>query len=65
MTESVTPESVGRAGGCEWFADGTRVQYARCEPCIDPCPVCGSDDACGYDSEGRPLIHALGPEVDL
>lgn len=120
MTESVTPESVGRAGGCEWFADGTRVQYTRCEPCmfgacpggwhqwagpddvehaastgqadpsgqkcgcvcadvqvledqepdwepldLDPCPVCGSDDACGYDSEGRPLIHALGPEVDL
>jgi hypothetical protein len=23
------------------------------------CPVCGSDAACGYDSEGRALIHAL------
>lgn len=23
------------------------------------CPVCGADGACGYDSEGRALIHAL------
>lgn len=33
------------------------------EPGIDPalstepCPVCGSTGACGYDVEGRPLIH--------
>ena len=24
-----------------------------------PCPVCHSIEACGYDSEGRPLIHAF------
>jgi hypothetical protein len=24
-----------------------------------PCPTCGSDGACAYDSEGRPLIHAV------
>jgi hypothetical protein len=24
---------------------------------IDPCPVCGEPGACGYDAEGRPLIH--------
>lgn len=23
------------------------------------CPVCGSNTACGYDSEGRALIHAI------
>jgi len=27
-----------------------------------PCPLCGACDACGYDSEGRPLIHVLGVE---
>lgn len=24
------------------------------------CSVCGSNTACGYDSEGRPLIHSEG-----
>lgn len=24
---------------------------------VEPCPVCGSDGACAYDTEGRPLIH--------
>jgi hypothetical protein len=23
----------------------------------DPCPECGSRGACGYDAEGRPMIH--------
>jgi len=23
-----------------------------------PCPECGSVTACGYDAEGRPMIHA-------
>lgn len=22
-----------------------------------PCPECGSTTACGYDTEGRPMIH--------
>ncbi len=26
------------------------------------CPVCGEIRACAWDSEGRPLIHAFGPE---
>jgi hypothetical protein len=25
----------------------------------DPCPECGSRGACGYDQEGRPMIHAI------
>jgi hypothetical protein len=25
---------------------------------LPACGVCGSDGACGYDTEGRPLIHA-------
>lgn len=26
------------------------------------CPTCGESGACGYDSEGRPLIHPLREE---
>jgi len=26
----------------------------------DPCGVCGEYGACGYDSEGRALVHAEG-----
>lgn len=28
----------------------------------EPCPVCGSVGACGYDAEGRALIHAVEDE---
>lgn len=27
-----------------------------------PCPECGSTVACGYDSEGRPMIHVVEDE---
>lgn len=30
-----------------------------------PCPVCGTAyDACAFDDEGRPLIHAWSEEED-
>ncbi len=29
-----------------------------------PCPDCGAPGACGWDSEGRPLIHATGADDD-
>ncbi len=29
----------------------------------EPCPECGSEGACGYDDEGRPMIHALKVEI--
>lgn len=25
----------------------------------DPCPICHESYACGYDAEGRPLVHVL------
>lgn len=28
----------------------------------EPCEVCGANGACGYDSEGRPMIHATQGE---
>lgn len=27
-----------------------------------PCTVCGEAGACGYDSEGRPMIHSFTEE---
>jgi hypothetical protein len=30
----------------------------------DPCPVCGEVSACDYDSDGRPLIHAITEDDD-
>ena len=29
-----------------------------------PCPVCHELGACGWDTEGRPLIHALHDEEE-
>jgi hypothetical protein len=29
-----------------------------------PCPVCGSMGACGYDAEGRALIHPDNDYID-
>lgn len=26
---------------------------------LDPCPECGQVGACGYDDEGRPMIHTV------
>lgn len=37
--------------------------FDRYDPLADntvigvPCSMCGSIDACGYDSEGNPMIH--------
>ena len=28
----------------------------------DACPECGEFDACGYDAEGRPMIHVTESE---
>lgn len=34
-------------------------------PVLPPCEVCGERGPCGYDMEGRPLIHATETaEVD-
>lgn len=29
---------------------------------VSPCPICHSWTACGYDTEGRPMIHAFYDE---
>jgi hypothetical protein len=43
-----------------------REEEPDCDPQVrlEPCDICGSDSACGYDAEGRPLIHATDPEQD-
>lgn len=51
---------LGLLPGQEQFDDGPwddgppEITYAP----LNPCRVCGSIDACGYDNEGRALIHA-------
>lgn len=30
----------------------------------DPCPECGERYACGYDAEGRPMVHVLMLDMD-
>lgn len=30
---------------------------------LPPCTVCGSSTSCGYDDEGRPMIHATERET--
>lgn len=41
-------------------ANGERIAYIRPD---NNCPVCGSTTACGYDNDGRAMIHAL-PETE-
>ena len=36
---------------------GIRRQQLRDTVTIEPCPVCGAEGACAYDTEGRALIH--------
>lgn len=52
----------------EFWADVfPQPEYEPQEPDMDcfgvdspnPCPECGSIVACGYDSEGRPMIHVV------
>jgi hypothetical protein len=44
------------------------VDYNDDTPDIDdtkigqPCPICRSTGACGFDSEGRPMIHTVEDE---
>ena len=30
----------------------------------DPCPECGERGACGYDNEGRAMVHVTEAEVE-
>lgn len=32
-------------------------EYVTFAGTFDACPECGEIDACGYDAEGRPMIH--------
>ena len=38
--------------------DWSVEQYSEAAQIQVPCPECGGFGACGYDAEGRPLIHA-------
>jgi hypothetical protein len=32
---------------------------------FNPCTICGSSGACGYDIEGRPMIHLEDDRSDV
>lgn len=62
------PDPSQQRCGCP-CTDGPVLDVGPIEPDFDeisidadPCPLCGERGACGYDSEGRALIHALGEE---
>ena len=64
------PSPVGQSCACS-CVDDPESRYIDPEPDIDemalraePCAVCGETGACGFDSEGRPLIHADGWNED-
>jgi hypothetical protein len=31
---------------------------------VQPCPICGSTEACGSDEMGRPMIHSIPVDLD-
>lgn len=45
------PESVGR----DYDIDLDDIEQMQ----GSPCPVCGQPGACGYDADGRPMIHLM------
>lgn len=63
------PDPTTSVCGCPCVHDpGFCAQYGEPEPepdyddeslDADPCPVCSATGACGYDTEGRPMIHSL------
>lgn len=64
------PESANGVCGCQ-CAEGpvlevTEPEYVDIDPAdaldLTPCPECGASGACGYDADGRALIHALNDE---
>lgn len=44
--------------------DGRGIGVAVISDHISPCPVCHEWGACGYDAEGRPMIHAFYDHLD-
>lgn len=61
------PDPSGKRCACD-CVEQEPEPYPEPEPDMDeqlnatPCGVCGAAGACGYDAEGRPLIHATEDE---
>lgn len=58
VADSLSPSPPG------WSEDDDPAPEVDPQFATLPCPVCGSSGACGYDSEGRALIHADGGNND-
>ena len=57
-------ESFGVGGGPDIEPDFDDMEPVDEDFIATPCEVCGSTGPCGYDTEGRPLIHASLPDED-
>jgi len=65
------PETAEGRCGCP-CAEGPVLETEPDGPDLDepvpldarPCSICGETGPCGYDPEGRPLIHANGWDED-
>lgn len=44
--------------------DPTPDEIERYQFDNNPCPLCGSLEACGSDDEGRPMIHVIPEDFD-
>lgn len=52
-----------RDDGPDEFEDMDPVDYDELDM-LAPCEICGATGACGYDLEGRPLIHGIWAHSD-
>jgi len=62
------PDPSDKRCGCP-CSEGPVIEPVEPDPDMEsldapPCPVCGEQGACGYDAQGRALIHATDDEED-
>lgn len=59
MTDGEFWEHVSRnlTGGSDYYGPDDDPPDMDVQVSETPCGVCGEHGACGYDAEGRPLIH--------
>lgn len=48
----------------DWDGQGSYDEPGPLDIVLNPCEVCGEWGPCGYDAEGRPLIHWQPPEEE-
>src|SRR5512140_1108952 len=59
------PSPEGKPCGCRCVQGGPQLAHPSVAEEVGPCQLCGSDGPCGYDADGRPMVHAdyMDPDV--